>query len=64
MIKIIAILILCIAAAAMAAHTYRQPSFNELASIAAEAEEYRQSAVVGYVRMDEMGQLYFEEKQP
>lgn len=62
MLKAITALILCITAAAMAAHTYRQPSFNELASIAAEAEEYRQSAVIGYVRMDEMGQLYFVNK--
>ena len=62
MIKIITILILCITAAAMAAHTYRQPSFNELARIEAEAEEYRQRSVIGYVRMDDMRQLYYEEK--
>ena len=64
MLKIITILILCITAAAMAAHTYRQPSFNEQAKIDAEAEEYRRSAVIGYVRMDDMRQLYYEEKQP
>lgn len=64
MLKIITILILCIAAAAMAAHAYRQPVFNEQAKIDAEAEAYRRSAVIGYVRMGEIGQLYYEEKQP
>ena len=62
MLKIITILILCFTVAAMAAHAYRQPSFNELARIEAEAEEYRQRSVIGYVRMDDMRQLYYEEK--
>jgi len=62
MLKIITTLTICIAAAAMAAHAYRQPSFNEQAKVSAKEEEYRQSAVIGYVRMDEMGQLYYEEK--
>lgn len=62
MLKIITTLTLCIAVAAVAAHAYSQPVFNEQAKIDAEAEEYRQSAVVGYVRMDEMGQLYFVNK--
>jgi len=62
MLKIITILTLCIAAAAMAAHAYRQPVFNELSRIEAESEEYRQRSVIGYVRMDDMRQLYYEEK--
>ena len=62
MLKIITLLILCLTVAAMAAHAYRQPSLNELARIEAEAEEYRQRSVIGYVRMDDMRQLYYEEK--
>lgn len=62
MLKIATILILCFTVAAMAAHAYRQPVFNGQAKIDAEAEAYRRSAVIGYVRMDETGQLYFEEK--
>ena len=62
MLKIITTLTLCIAAAAMAAHAYRQPVFNEQVKVSAEEEAYRRSAVIGYVRMDEMGQLYYEEK--
>lgn len=64
MLKIITTLTLCIAVAAMAAHTYRQPVFNEQVKVAAEEEAYRQRSVIGYVRMDDMRQLYFEEKQP
>ena len=56
------ILILCFTAGAMLAHASRQPLFNELDRIEAEIEAYRQGAVVGYVQMDDMGQLYFEEK--
>jgi len=62
MLKATTALILCITAAAMAAHTYRQPVFNEQVKVAAEEEAYRQRSVIGYVRMDGMGQLYFEEK--
>ena len=62
MLKIITILALCIAAAAMAAHTYRQPVFNERVKVAAEEEAYRQRSVIGYVRMDDMRQLYFISK--
>jgi len=62
MLKIVTILILCFTAGAMLAHARYQPIFNELDRIEAEMAEYRQSAVVGYVRMDEIGQLYYEEK--
>lgn len=55
-------IILCVTAAAVVAHAYRQPSFNEQVKVAAEEEAYRRSAVIGYVRMDDMRQLYYEEK--
>ena len=61
--KVITILILCFTTAAMAAHAYRQPSFNELDKVAAEEEAYRRSAIVGYVRMDAVTQeLVYEAK--
>ena len=63
MLKIITLLILCLTVAAMAAHAYRQPVFNEQVKVSAEEEAYRRSAVIGYVRMDYMRQLYYEEKQ-
>ena len=63
MLKIITTLTLCIAVAAMAAHTYLQPVFNEQVKVAAEEEAYRQRSVIGYVRMDEMGQLYFVSRE-
>ena len=62
MLKIITLLILCLTVAAMAAHAYRQPSFNELARIEDEDEEYRQSTVVGWWKTDNTGQLYFISK--
>ena len=62
MLKIITLLILCLTVAAMAAHAYRQPSFNELAKIDAEAEAYRRSAVIGWWKTDGTGQLYFVNK--
>ena len=63
MTKAIAILILCFTAGAMIAHARYQPIFNEMDSREAEIEEYRQSAVIGWVRMDDnTKQLYFEEK--
>lgn len=62
MTKAITILILCFTAGAMLAHARYQPLFNELARIEAEIEAYRDNAIVGYVRMDAMGQLYYEEK--
>ena len=60
--KAITILILCISAAAMAAHAYRQPVFNDRVKVAAEEEAYRQSAVVGWWKTDNTGQLYFVSK--
>ena len=60
--KIIAAFALCFAATAMIAHARYQPSHNEADRIEAEIEAYRQSAVVGYWRMDRVSkQLYFEE---
>lgn len=54
------ILILLFIAGAMLAHAWYQPIFNEADRIEAEAEAYRQSAVVGWVKMDrESKQLYF-----
>lgn len=44
------------------AHALLQPAFNDIAKREAHEEAYRQSAVIGYVMMDDMGQLYFEEK--
>ena len=62
MLKIITILTLCIAAA-MLAHALYQPMFNDLDRIDAEAEAYRQSAVVGWWKMDRgTKQLYFVSK--
>lgn len=61
MTKAITILILSFIACAMLAHARYQPIFNELDLIEAEIAAYRQNAVIGYVRLDEMGQLYFEE---
>lgn len=58
------ILILCFTAGAMIAHARYQPIFNELHRIEAEMEAYRQSAVVGYWRVDRVSkQLYFEERE-
>lgn len=49
-------------AGAMLAHARYQPIFNELDRIEAEIEEYRNSAVIGWVRMDRVNKhLYFEE---
>lgn len=62
MTKAITILILCFTAGAMLAHALYQPAWNKVAEIEAVIEAYRDSAIVGYVRMDEMGQLYYEEK--
>lgn len=63
MTKAITILILCFTAGAMLAHARYQPVFNELDRVEAEVKAYRNSAVVGWVRMDEnTKQLYFEEK--
>ena len=63
MTKAIAILILCFTAGAMLAHARYQPLFNELGRIEAEIEAYRQSAVVGYWRVDRVTkELYFVEK--
>lgn len=57
------ILILCLTSGAMLAHARYQPLFNELGRIEAEIEAYRQSAVIGWVRMDRVSkQLYFEER--
>jgi hypothetical protein len=55
-------IILCFAAGAAVAHALLQPAFNDIAKREAHEEAYRQSAVIGYVMMDDMGQLYFEEK--
>ena len=60
--KAITIPILSFTAGAMLAHARYQPMFNELARIEAGIEAYRDSAIVGCVRMDEMGQLYFVSK--
>lgn len=61
--RIITILILCFTAGTMIAHAWHQPIANEIYRAEAEIEAYRQSAVVGWVRMDEnTKQLYFEEK--
>ena len=60
MLKATTALILCITAAAMAAHTYRQPVFNEQVKVAAEEEAYRRSAVIGWWVMDgKTKELYF-----
>lgn len=62
MAKAITILILCFTAGAMIAHAQYQSHFNELDRVEAEIEAYRNSAVIGWVRMDDMKQLYFEGK--
>ena len=61
MTKAITIIILCFAAGAMLAHARYQPLHNKADQIEAEIEAYRQSAVVGYWRVDRVSkQLYFE----
>lgn len=63
MLKIVTILILCFTAGAMLAHALHQPMFNELDRIDAEAEAYKQGAVVGWWNMDRRTkQLYFVSK--
>lgn len=63
MFKIATTLILCFTAGAMLAHALYQPMFNDLDRIDAEAEAYRQSAVVGWWKMDRgTKQLYFVSK--
>lgn len=64
MLKIVTFLAILFTSGAMAAHAMFQPVINSLEEAEAVIQEYRQSAVVGYVRMDDMGQLYYEEKQP
>ena len=61
--KITILLILIVTATAMIAHAWYQPSHNEADRIEAEIEAYRQSAVVGYWRVDRVTKgLYFVEK--
>lgn len=56
-------LILCFTSGAMLAHARYQPLFNKLDRIEAEIEAYRQSAVIGWVRMDRVTkELYFVEE--
>jgi len=55
-------LILCFSAGAAVAHAELQPVANAIAEIEAQVKAYRNSAIIGYVMMDEMGQLYYEEK--
>lgn len=63
--KIFAILILCFTSGAMIAHAWYQPAWNELDRIEAEIEAYRQSAVIGWVGMDEnTKQLYYMRREP
>ncbi len=62
MLKITTVIILLFAAGAIITHARYQPVFNELDRIEAEIEAYRQSAVVGYWRVDRVTKgLYFEE---
>lgn len=58
--KITTILTLCFTVGAMLAHALYQPAWNAVAEVAAAEEAYKQSAIIGYVQMDGMGQLYFE----
>lgn len=61
--KTTAILILCFAAGSAIAHARYQPMFNELDRIEASEEEYRQSAVIGWWKMDRVTkELYFVEE--
>lgn len=63
MTKAITILTLCFTAGVMIAHARYQPLFNELDRIEAETEAYRNSAVMGWVRMDRVTkELYFVEE--
>ena len=63
MIKIITFLAILFTSGAMLAHALYQPMFNDLDRIDAEAEAYRQSAVVGWWKMDRgTKQLYFVSK--
>lgn len=60
MTKTTTILILSFLSGAMLAHARYQPIFNELDRIEAEIEAYRNSAVIGWVRIDPItNELYF-----
>ena len=61
MTKATIILILCFTAGAMAAHTYRQQLIAYVYLVEEGIAAYRQSAVVGYWRMDRVTkQLYYD----
>ena len=56
-------LILAWAAGAAVAHARYQPAWNAIFEIESQEEEYRSSAVIGYVRMDwHTKELYFDGK--
>lgn len=58
--KIAAWICLSFLAGVMIAHAQYQPIFNELGRVEEEIEAYRQSAVIGWVRMDCVTkELYF-----
>lgn len=61
--KIVTALALCFLAGAMLVHALYQPEWNELYRIEAEKVAYRQSAVIGWWKMDHVTkELHFEEK--
>jgi len=60
MLKTVTLFSILFIAAAIAAHAYHQPAFNELARAESEIEEYRQGAVIGWWNMDsKTKELYF-----
>ena len=60
--KSITVLILCFTTGAMLAHHVMQGYVNAIDAAEAQIWQYTEQAIVGYVRMDEMGQLYYEGK--
>ena len=64
MLKVVTISIILFIAAAIAAHAYRQPAFNEMARAESDIEKYKQAAVIGWWTMDsKTKELYFVSKQ-
>jgi hypothetical protein len=60
MLKTVTLFSILFIAAAIAAHAYRQPTFNELGKKEAEIEAYKQAAVIGWWVMDsKTKELYF-----
>ena len=60
MLKVVTISVIFFTAVAMAAHSHRQPAFNERARVEAEIEAYRQGAVIGWWKIDsKTKELYF-----